>query len=323
VFTISFAFQFLILLGAPVALGFWLNRRLGLSWFLFFGGALAYVSAWVIASFLSMPGVVGAAFLSIIQMGALYLIYRFQLRTVRTEREALMTGLGQGGLEMMLLGIFAALSILQMSQLRNATDETLNSLAATAYDVAEEEIAPEKAGELRASIEDFWSAAWYGPIIHPTQLFIQVLPLRNLTVEELTSLSAKIEDVPEEDIDPENIRTLRAYIEDFWNTPWYGALVQPLQSLSFLPIQTALAVIVLGALTHGRWLALIGAMALHFLSQVLPRYGLLFGGPIVWLGISILFGGLALWFLRRLWPAIQAQTEAAIKEQRKAQKRAG
>jgi uncharacterized membrane protein YhfC len=321
-FTVSFGIQFLLLLGIPIGIGFWFNRRWGLSWFLFFGGALAFVSALVVTNLFLLPGELGLLLSSITQMGALYLIYRFQLKTARTEREALMAGIGQAGIELILVGIFAGLGFVQISSLRGATDETLISLVAEADDVSEEEVEPARIDELRASIDDFWNTPWYGPLIQPINTFVQVLPLRNATDETLISLVAEADDIPEEEVEPTRIDALRELIGDFWNTPWYGPLIQPIQSLSFLPIQIALAVVVLRALTHNHWRPLINAMVLSVLSRILPLYGQFFGGLTVWLGLSLLFSGIALWFLNRLWPVVQAQTQKALEQRRKAQKQA-
>jgi hypothetical protein len=103
--------------------------------------------------------------------------------------------------------------------------------------------------------------------------------------------------------------SLHAFIDSFWNTSWYGLLIQPLQALAFLPVQAALGVIVLRTLTSNHWRPLIGAVGLHFLSRLFPLYGQLFGGLTVWLVISLLVGGIALWFLYRLQPVLQEQTD--------------
>jgi uncharacterized membrane protein YhfC len=262
VITVSFGIQFLLLIAAPIILGFWFNRRLGLPWGLFFGGALAFIVSWVITNFLPLPGQLHLLISSITQMGALYVVYRFQLKTVQTEREALMVGLGQGGIELILVGVFVALT------------------------------------------------------------FVQMLPLRNATEETLISLAARLDDVSEEEVQAARIDELREFIDDYWNAPWYGPLLQSFQPLATLVIQTALAVIVLGALIHNNLRPLVGAMALHFLSRILPILGGVLGGIIVWSVLFLLCGGIALWFLRRLWPVIQEQTAAALQERRKAEKRA-
>lgn len=239
--------QLVLLFVTPVAVGFWLKRRLGLPWSLFFGGALAFVISWVITNFIPLLGELGLLLSSITQMGALYLIYRLQLKA-DTEREALMVGAGLAGPELLLISILAILSLMQMLPLRDATDETIIELA------------------------------------------------------------ARIDDISEEDVEPARINELREDIDDFWNTPWYVPLLQLVQSLALLPVQIALAVIVIGALIHDNLRPLLNAIILHFLSRLLPAYGGLIGGLFIWFGLSLLCTGVALWFLKRLWSEIEGQT---------------
>ncbi len=316
--TTSLIIQLVLFIAPPIMVGVWLSRRLGLSWFLFMAGALAFVVSWMITVF--VPSQLNLLISSIAQMGILYLIYRFWLNTVSTEREALMVGAGQGGLELILLGVFAAMSLLQVSQLRNASDDTLASLVAEADDIAEESVDPARITEMRESIDDFWNSSWYGPVIQPVQTFVRVLPLRYASEDRLIDLLVEINDTPEEEVEPERVADLRQFIDSFWTAPWYAPAVHPIQSLAALPIQIALSVIVLGALTHKRWQPLIGAMAVHLLSRLLPLYGQLFGGVMAWLGVTILFGGIAIWFLKRLWPVVQQQAKAPLEERGKAKR---
>ena len=252
--TLFFGIQILLLFGVPIVVGFWFKRRFGVSWILFFGGALSFVASWVVTSFVPVQGELNMLLASITQIGALYLIFRFQLRTANTEREAMMAGIGQAGIESILIAVYVALLLFQMIPLQNATDATLNSLVARSEGISEEEVEPGQLDDLRETIDDFWS------------------------------------------------------------TPWYGPLIQAIQSLSLLPVQAALAVLVLGALTHDHARPLLGAMALHFLSRIVPAYGGFFGGIIVWLAISLLFSGIALRFLYRLWPIIQNPTEVTLRQ---------
>ncbi len=260
--TLALIFQSVVLFVIPIAVGLWLNRRWGLSWILFLGGALAYVASWVVVSIIPVAGVLSLVLSSITQMGALYLIYRFQFKTVRTEREAIMVGVGQGGMELILVGLVALLTFLQLRPLRYATDETLISLAARTESISEEEVQP-----------------------------------------------AQIDDI-------------RERISDYWDTPWYEPLIQLVQPLAFLPIQASLAVMVLGAVTQKDLRPLLGAMAMHYLSRVLPAYGAFLGGVAVWLGLSLLFGGIAVWFLNRLRPIVRHQNEVALSQRRKAETQA-
>lgn len=259
--TISFAIQFLSLLITPIAVGFWFNRRWGTSWILFLGGALAFVVSWIVT--ILFPPQFGLLASSITQIGALYLIYRFLLNTVNTEREALMVGIGQGGIELIILALFLSVpSFTQMSTLRDATDDELVSLVATAEDIPEEEVEATQIDEWRESIDNYWSTGWYIP------------------------------------------------------------LIQAIPSLVILPVQAALSVIVLRALTDSALRRLAGAMSLHFLARSLPLYASVLGGVVLWLGLSLLIGGIAFWFLNPLWPIVKKQAKVALRERVKAKKQA-
>jgi uncharacterized membrane protein YhfC len=263
VLTAALIAQIILLLAGPIGVTLWLRQKLKVSWMLFLGGALAFSASWIITAFLPLPAELGLLVSSIVQMSALYLVYRFMLSTVQTEREGLMVGLGHGGIELLVLVVFVVIpTFAQMSQLRTADDQTLTRLAAQSQGVAEEEIQPSDIDELRESIDDYWSRAWYEPVI------------------------------------------------------------QTIPPLTGLPIQMALAVIVLSAITGGTFQPLIGAIALHFLSKSLPLFAGLAGGVLAWIALSLVFAGVAIWYLRRLWPTVQAQAEAEVKRARKAAKRA-
>jgi hypothetical protein len=232
-----------------------------------------------------------------------------------------MVGAGHGGIELMLIGIFALLSFLQVSQLRNALDETLAELVTDVDDIAVEDVQPSRIDEMRDSIDEFWNSPWYGPVIQPIQTFVQALPLRNTDDEKLRQVIAEANDLAEDEVQPERITDLRHLIDSFWNTPEYAPLIQPFQALFTLPIQIALAVIVLGAVIHNRWRTLVTAMALHLLSRVLPLYGQLLGGVLAWLGLSILFGIVAIWFLNGRWSTIQAQANITFETKRSTERK--
>jgi uncharacterized membrane protein YhfC len=246
--TVAFVIQFILLIGAPILVGFWLKHRLNLSWFLFFGGALAFVAGWIITNFIPLPGEIGLLVTSIVQIGALYLVYRLQLKDVETTKEALMVGLGQGGVELILIGLFSIIT------------------------------------------------------------FIQMVPLREATDEQIISIAAASDNIPEEEVEPSRIDELRELIDEYWSAPAYAPLLQVVQPLSILPIQMALSIVVLGALVNETLRPLLGAMALHFLSRILPIYANFFGGLFAWALLSLGLAALAVWFLIRLWPVVEAQS---------------
>jgi uncharacterized membrane protein YhfC len=258
--TLALVVQIVVLFGTPLLVGLWLNRRWAVSWMPFLGGALAFVASWVVVSLLPTGSALNLVLMSITQMAALYVIYRFQLKTVRTEREAVMVGVGQAGIELMLLGVIAIFTLLQLLPLRNATDDTL------------------------------------------------------------IDLTARIEGISAEEVQPSQLDELRDRIDSYWDRPWYSPAVQLIQPLAFLPILASLAVIVLWAVTQNNLRPLLGAMALYYLSRALPAYAAAAAGPLPWIVLSLLFGGIAIWFLKRLHPVVQRQNELALSDRRSARK---
>ena len=175
--TLAFGVQFLLLLIGPAAIGFWFTQRLKLTWRLFFGGALAFVASWIITNFIPLPWQLGYLVSAILQTIALYLVYRFQLGTVNTEREALMVGLGQGGVELILIGLLAALSFMQMLPLRDVSDQRLIELTASWQDISEEKVDAQEVNDLRDLIEEYWDTPWYVPLLQSLQ-YLVALPIQ-------------------------------------------------------------------------------------------------------------------------------------------------
>ena len=194
--TFALISHIIVLIAVPVAIGLWFNRRWRLSWFLFFGGSLAFVAAWVVTSFLALGGVLGLLASSITQMAALYLIYRYQLRTVRTEREALMVGTGLGGIELILMSVLALLTLMQMRPLRRASNEEIIRLAAQLNRVSEEEVRPADLDELRDLIDAYWNRPDYEPFLQmiqpltflPIQMVLAIITLAALIQQNLRPL---------------------------------------------------------------------------------------------------------------------------------------
>jgi hypothetical protein len=145
-------------------------------------------------------------------------------------------------------------------------------------------------------------------LIFPT--FVQMSRLREASDETLTELAAQSQGISEDEIQPSDIDELRDSIDEYWSAPWYEPVVQAAASLSSLPVQMALSVIVLGALTRGTLFPLVGAMALHFLAETIPIFAGLAAGIWVWLAVSLLTAGIAVWFIHRVWPTAVAQTQA-------------
>jgi len=82
---------------------------------------------------------------------ARYLVYRFGIKDAREWKDALMFGAGHGGIEAILLGLLAFLSVLQLISL-------------TGQDLSH--IVPEDQLPLaQAQITSFWEIPWYGVLL--------------------------------------------------------------------------------------------------------------------------------------------------------------
>ena len=239
---LAFSVHFLLLLIVPVAVGFWLNQRLKLTWRLFFGGALAFIASWIITNFIPLPWQLGYLVSAILQTTALYLIYRFQFRTVNTEREALMVGLGQGGIELILIGLLTALSFVQMLPLRDASDQRLTELTASWQDISEEKVDAQEVSDLRELIDEYWATPWYVPLLQSLQ-YLVTLPVQIILA----------------------IIVLRAWVQNTLS-PLLTAI-----AIDFLYRVLTIYALILGGSAAGFGVALLfGAGALWFLHQLWP-----------------------------------------------------
>lgn len=77
---------------------------------------------------------------------ARYLAYCFWLRDVRDWRQAVLFGAGHGGIEAILLGALALLTLFQLSSMRNVDLATV--------------VPPEQVEVARQQVQAYWSASW-------------------------------------------------------------------------------------------------------------------------------------------------------------------
>ncbi len=165
-----------LMIGMPLILGVYLARKLDLPWRLFGIGAVTFIvsqvfhipfNAWVLNPLLGKLG------LSITQVGiqliivailyglsagifeevARYIVYRFWLkrRSDRTWRSALMFGAGHGGIEAIIFGVLAGISLIRLLALRDADLSAI--FPANQLEIAKEQI------------EFYWSLPWYGALL--------------------------------------------------------------------------------------------------------------------------------------------------------------
>ncbi len=165
-----------LMIAMPLALGVYLARKLDSSWRLFGIGAVTFVGSqilhipfnfWVLNPLLENFG------LSITQTGiqlvivavlyglsagvfeevARYVVYRFWLKKQkeRTWQSALMFGAGHGGIEAIIFGVLAGVSLIRLLALRDADLSTL--FPADQLEIAREQVAM------------YWSLPWYGALL--------------------------------------------------------------------------------------------------------------------------------------------------------------
>jgi uncharacterized membrane protein YhfC len=160
----------LLMLAAPLALGAYVARRVGMGWRLFFVGAATFIGSqvlhipfnlWVLAPRLGAAGLAQATeglpllilalayglSAGVFEEGARYLVYRFWIKDTRRWREAVQFGVGHGGAEAIILGGLAVIAFFQLTAMR---DTDLVAL-----------VPAERLELARAEIEAYWAAPWY------------------------------------------------------------------------------------------------------------------------------------------------------------------
>lgn len=160
----------LLMIAIPLVLGTILARRLRVGWRLFMVGAVTFVgsqvfhlpfNSWVLSLGIEWLGLTEAqagvplavvALLYGLSSGvfeevARYLVYRLQLKDVRSWGQALMFGAGHGGVEAILLGGLATYALFQAVAYRGVD---LSGM-----------VPPEQLELARAQLEVYWTAPWY------------------------------------------------------------------------------------------------------------------------------------------------------------------
>ena len=153
----------------PIVLAFYLTRKFKLSWKLVLGGALTFIASQVLhiplvfgltALFkngvLSIPAAWTALFNAIVlgllagifEETARWVLYKFILKGAKTWNEGVLVGVGHGGVEAVILGGLALVSIVSMIAMRNA-DLSGFGIPTDQLELAKKQVA------------EFWSAPVY------------------------------------------------------------------------------------------------------------------------------------------------------------------
>ncbi len=169
---VTYSLNFALMIGLPLALAFFLTRRFGLSWGLVGAGALTFVASQVVhiplvfgwdalAKALNLSAGTPLLVANSIILGLLaglceelarYVVLAWFLKKARTWGQALVFGIGHGGVEAVMLGLYGALILVQLMVLRT-TD--LSTLGRT----------PEEVALIQQQVTAYWSAPWYTTIL--------------------------------------------------------------------------------------------------------------------------------------------------------------
>ena len=171
------ALNALLMIAMPLTLGVYLTRKFSVPWRLFGIGAVTFVASQIFhipfnifvlnpvleKQGLSITQVVGVQLLIIailygVSAGffeevARYIVYRFWLKkeNERTWRSALIFGAGHGGIEAVITGVLAVVTLIRLLALRDMDLTTL--VPAEQLEVA------------KTQVELYWSLPWYGALL--------------------------------------------------------------------------------------------------------------------------------------------------------------
>ncbi len=153
----------------PILLAFYLTRKFRLSWKLVFAGALTFLASQVLhiplvygltalfqSGVLSVPrawtivfnAIVLGLLAGIFEETARWILYKFILKGAKTWNEGVLVGVGHGGVEAVILGGLALVSVVSMIAMRNA-DLSAFGIPAEQLELAKKQVTA------------FWSAPIY------------------------------------------------------------------------------------------------------------------------------------------------------------------
>lgn len=167
------ALSALLIIVLPILLGAWFARRFKLGWGLFGAGALTFIASQVLHipfnSYLLNPlmekfglgttstgisllafGVLLGLSAGVFEETARYLTLRFWKKDARTWGESLMLGAGHGGIEAILLGIYAFYILIQMVMMFGMDVDAVGGITGA-----------DRGLEIFNFVSYYWGTSWY------------------------------------------------------------------------------------------------------------------------------------------------------------------
>lgn len=165
-----FLVQMPLMIGFPLALGWWIRRRFGIGWGVFGTGALTFIASQVVHLPLNyalglLGGGRGVALWPLIPLaliaglsagvceeGARWIVLRYFARKTRGWRAGLQFGAGHGAAEAIIFGLLVLVNVIAMLALRSLDPAALGLAGATA-------------DQIQAAQSAYWHTAAYMPLL--------------------------------------------------------------------------------------------------------------------------------------------------------------
>lgn len=187
-----YVISFLGMILLPIVLWFYFTRKLSLSWKLVLAGGLTFIASQIphvplvlgMNNFLkSQSLLVNAVILGLLagifEETARYILFKFILKNARSWKEGVLVGLGHGGTEALILGVFAALAFVNMLVYRSVDLSTVPGIPAEQLELAKQQVAA------------YWSAPWYMALMGFVERIFAICLHVSLSVMVLYALAAK------------------------------------------------------------------------------------------------------------------------------------
>lgn len=185
----AYVINFLGMILLPVLAWIYFSRRLKLSWKFLLAGGLTFIASqiphvplvlaltplfqsWGPIAYAIVLGLLAGVF----EETARYILFKFILKKSRTWKEGVFVGLGHGGTEAVIIGIFAALAFVNMLIYKNIDLSTVPSIPADQLELAKQQVAA------------YWSAPAYMALLGVVERVFAILLHVALSVMVLYSI---------------------------------------------------------------------------------------------------------------------------------------
>ncbi len=188
----AYVISFMGMILLPILAWIYFSHRLKLSWKLVLAGGLTFIASQIphvpltlalTPLFQSWGSIVYAVVLGLLagvfEETARFILFRFILKKSRTWNEGVLVGLGHGGTEALILGIFAALAFVNMLVYKNTDLSTVPSIPANQIEVAKQQVSA------------YWSAPVYVALLGMVERLFAVCLHVALSVMVLYSIASK------------------------------------------------------------------------------------------------------------------------------------